>query len=110
MALIKGDVDAIFLKGAHAAQIAHDFALHTIIDIGSHPDPILRSNNGTPRTLTVDEDFLTQYPEQAQSIVDAVYKQNNGHMPMPMKPIVIWQKNVIVVSNGFMLLTVQMHI
>jgi len=72
VALIKGDVDAIFLKGAHAAQIAHDFALHTIIDIGSHPDPILRSNNGTPRTLTVDEDFLTHYPEQAQSIVDAV--------------------------------------
>ncbi|MGQ2386738.1 ABC transporter substrate-binding protein [Acinetobacter ursingii] len=72
VALIKGDVDAIFLKGAHAAQIAHDFALHTIIDIGSHPDPTLRSNNGTPRTLTVDEDFLNQYPEQAQSIVDAV--------------------------------------
>ena len=35
VALIKGDVDAIFLK-VHAAQIAHDFALHTIIDIGSH--------------------------------------------------------------------------
>lgn len=72
VALIKGDVDAIFLKGAHAVQIAHDFALYTIIDIGSHPDPILRSNNGTPRTLTVDEDFLSHYPQQAQSIVDAV--------------------------------------
>ncbi|OTG84144.1 monooxygenase [Acinetobacter sp. ANC 4558] len=72
VALLKGDVDAIFLKGAHAAQVAHDFALHTIIDIGSHPDPILRSNNGTPRTLTVDESFLLNYPEQAQTIVESV--------------------------------------
>ncbi|SPL70139.1 ABC transporter substrate-binding protein [Acinetobacter stercoris] len=74
VALLKGDVDAIFLKGAHAAQVAHDFALHTVIDIGSHPDPILRSNNGTPRTLTVDEDFLLNHPEQVQSIVDSVLK------------------------------------
>ncbi|WP_287908597.1 ABC transporter substrate-binding protein [Acinetobacter sp.] len=72
VALLKGEVDAIFLKGAHAAQIAQDFALHTIIDIGSHPDPILRSNNGTPRTLTVDESLLTQYPEQTQTILEAV--------------------------------------
>lgn len=110
VALIKGDVDAIFLKGAHAAQIAHDFALHTIIDIGSHPDPILRSNNGTPRTLTVDEDFLTQYPEQAQAIVDAVLQAEHGLMPIPMKPIVIWQKSVIAVNNGFMRRMVQMRI
>lgn len=74
VALLKGEVDAIFLKGAHAAQIAYDFALHTIVDIGSHPDPLLRANNGTPRTLTVDEDLLTQHPEQVQSIVDSVLK------------------------------------
>ncbi|MFT4021615.1 MAG: ABC transporter substrate-binding protein [Acinetobacter sp.] len=74
VALLNGTVDAIFLKGAHAAQIANDFALYTIIDIGSHPDPLLRSNNGTPRTLTVDESFLKEHPDHAQTIINAVRK------------------------------------
>ena len=72
VALLKGEVDAIFLKGALAVQIANDFALHTIIDIGAHPDPILRSNNGTPRTLTVDKIFLEQHPKQVKHILQSV--------------------------------------
>ncbi|GAA5005089.1 ABC transporter substrate-binding protein [Acinetobacter puyangensis] len=72
VALLTGQVDAIFLKGAQAVQIASDFALHTIIDIGAHPDPLLRSNNGTPRTLTVDEHFLTHHPKQVQHIIESV--------------------------------------
>lgn len=72
VALLTGQVDAIFLKGASAVQIASDFALHTIIDIGADPDPLLRSNNGTPRTLTVDDGFAENYPEQVQHIVQSV--------------------------------------
>ena len=44
--LLRGEVDAIFLKGAHGAQVVNQFGLHTVIDTGSHPDPLIRSNNG----------------------------------------------------------------
>jgi len=72
--LLRGEVDAIFLKGASAAQLAHDFGLVTVIDTGAHPEPLVRSNNGTPRTLTVDEHLLEQHPEAVAGILDAVLR------------------------------------
>jgi ABC-type nitrate/sulfonate/bicarbonate transport system substrate-binding protein len=72
VALLRGEVDAIFLKGAHAAQTAHQFGLHTVIDTGAHPDPLVRANNGTPRTLTVDLNLLNKYFDAAVDIVDQV--------------------------------------
>ncbi|MBD1550587.1 ABC transporter substrate-binding protein [Pseudomonas typographi] len=70
--LLRGEVDAIFLKGAHAVQLAHQFGLHTVIDTGSHPDPLIRSNNGTPRTLTVDQHLLDHHFDAAVAILAAV--------------------------------------
>jgi len=72
--LLRGEVDAIFLKGASAAQYAHDFGLHTVIDTGAHPDPLIRSNNGTPRTLAVDLHLLEQHFDVASGILDAVLR------------------------------------
>lgn len=72
--LLRGEVDAIFLKGAHAAQQAHDFGLHTVIDTGSHPDPLIRSNNGTPRTLAVDLNLLENHFDVASGILDSVLR------------------------------------
>ncbi|KPC49610.1 ABC transporter substrate-binding protein [Amantichitinum ursilacus] len=72
--LLRGEVDAIFLKGAHGAQAARDFGLHVVIDTGSHPDPLIRSNNGTPRTLTVDQHLLTHHFDAAVRIVDQVLR------------------------------------
>jgi ABC-type nitrate/sulfonate/bicarbonate transport system substrate-binding protein len=72
VALLRGEVDAIFLKGAQAAHTAHQFGLHTVIDTGIHPDPLIRANNGTPRTLTVDLNLLNKYFDAAVDIVDQV--------------------------------------
>ncbi|WP_455928335.1 ABC transporter substrate-binding protein [Pseudomonas capeferrum] len=72
--LLQGEVDAIFLKGAHAAQQAHDFGLHTVIDTGSHPDPLIRSNNGTPRTLAMDLNLLENHFDVASGILDSVLR------------------------------------
>jgi ABC-type nitrate/sulfonate/bicarbonate transport system substrate-binding protein len=72
--LLRGEVDAIFLKGAHAAQAAHQFGLHTVIDTGVHPDPLIRSNNGTPRTLSVDAHLLENHFDAAVRIVDQVLR------------------------------------
>ncbi|WP_286776251.1 ABC transporter substrate-binding protein [Pseudomonas sp. UBA800] len=73
-ALLRGEVDAIFLKGASAVQLAHAFALHTVIDTGSHPDPLIRSNNGTPRTLTVDSHLLEEHFDASRTLVDTVLR------------------------------------
>ncbi|WP_020656065.1 ABC transporter substrate-binding protein [Massilia niastensis] len=72
--LLRGEVDAIFLKGASAAHLAQLFGLHTVIDTGIHPDPLVRSNNGTPRALTVDAQLIGRHFEVAVDIVDQVLR------------------------------------
>ncbi len=72
--LLRGEVDAIFLKGVHGGQIAHQFGLVTVIDTGSHPEPLIRSNNGTPRTLAVDGNLLDNHFDVAVSIVEQVLR------------------------------------
>jgi ABC-type nitrate/sulfonate/bicarbonate transport system substrate-binding protein len=70
--LLRGEVDAIFLKGASAAHIANLFGLHTVIDTGSHPEALIRANNGTPRTLTVDQNLIDNHFDAAVRIVEQV--------------------------------------
>jgi ABC-type nitrate/sulfonate/bicarbonate transport system substrate-binding protein len=72
--LLRGEVDAIFLKGASAAHLAQLFGLHTVIDTGTHPEPLVRANNGTPRTLSVDTHLLEQHFDVAVDIVDQVLR------------------------------------
>lgn len=74
IALLRGEVDAIFLKGAHGAQVAHQFGLTTVIDTGAHPEPLIRSNNGTPRTLAVDGHLLDKHFDAAVTIVEQVLR------------------------------------
>ena len=73
-ALIRGEVDAIFLKGAVAASMAHAFGLVTVIDLGTHPEPLVRVNNGTPRTLTVDQHLLDNHFDAAVTVVQQVLR------------------------------------
>lgn len=74
VALLRGEVDAIFLKGVHGAQAAHQFGLTTVIDTGAHPDPLVRANNGTPRTLAVDGHLLDHHFDAAVTIVEQVLR------------------------------------
>jgi ABC-type nitrate/sulfonate/bicarbonate transport system substrate-binding protein len=74
IALLRGEVDAIFLKGAHGAQVAHQFGLTTVIDTGAHPEPLIRANNGTPRTLAVDGHLLDNHFDAAVTIVEQVLR------------------------------------
>lgn len=72
--LLRGEVDAIFLKGAHGVQLAHEFSLVTVIDTGAHPEPLIRSNNATPRTLSVDQHLLDQHFDVATGLLDSVLR------------------------------------
>jgi len=62
-ALDSGEVDAIFLRFAHAFRLSQDERYHEAININNLQDPLLRVNNGTPRPVTVDRAFLKSNPD-----------------------------------------------
>jgi ABC-type nitrate/sulfonate/bicarbonate transport system substrate-binding protein len=62
-ALLNGEVDAIFHKGSRGLEIAEAIGAHVVFDLGKHPDPNVRVNNGSPRTLTVDGGLLERRPD-----------------------------------------------
>jgi ABC-type nitrate/sulfonate/bicarbonate transport system substrate-binding protein len=74
IALLRGEVDAIFLKGVHGAQAANQFGLTKVIDTGAHPEPLIRANNGTPRTLAVDGHLLDNHFDAAVTILEQVLR------------------------------------
>lgn len=63
-ALLRGDVDAIYVKGVRGVEVARQLAdqLQVAADIGGHPDIHIRSNNSTPRPLTVSAITLERDP------------------------------------------------
>lgn len=62
-ALEAGEVDAIFLRFARGYRLSQDPRFHQVININDLPDHLLRVNNGTPRPITVDREFLDKYPD-----------------------------------------------
>lgn len=71
-ALVKGDVDAIYVKDVRGAETAHLLGAQVVIDLGFHPDPLLRINNCTPRPLTVNASTLRDFPELVDRFVSRV--------------------------------------
>jgi ABC-type nitrate/sulfonate/bicarbonate transport system substrate-binding protein len=59
--LIDGKVDAVYVKGASAADAARQAGAVVGIDLDSFPQLASRVNNGTPRPITVHEDFLENH-------------------------------------------------
>jgi ABC-type nitrate/sulfonate/bicarbonate transport system substrate-binding protein len=59
--LQKGQVDAIYVKGAPAQDAAKKFGFDVGIDLDKLPERRFRVNNGTPRPITVHEDFLENH-------------------------------------------------
>lgn len=63
LALVRGEVDAIYVKGALGLETTRLIGALIIADLGFHPDPKVRINNGTPRTLTVDAGLIEERPD-----------------------------------------------
>lgn len=63
LALVRGEVDAIYVKGALGLETARLIGARIVAELGSHPDPKVRINNGTPRTLTVDSALIESRPD-----------------------------------------------
>lgn len=62
-ALVRGDVDAIFLKGTGGIAAAQLLGLRPVVEFGFHPDPRIRINSGSPRVLTVDGALADERPD-----------------------------------------------
>ncbi|TDU31708.1 2'-hydroxybiphenyl-2-sulfinate desulfinase [Panacagrimonas perspica] len=60
-ALASGKVDAIYVKGAAAQDGARHHGLRVGIDLDKLPSKRFRVNNGTPRPVTVHQDFLDNH-------------------------------------------------
>ena len=71
-ALLRGEVDAIFVKGSRGAELANFLRAHLIVDIGRHPDPLVVANNHSPRTFTVDGHLLRTRPEVVVRLLERV--------------------------------------
>ncbi len=67
LALLRGDVDAIYVKGVRGIEVARLLGeqVQVAADIGGHPDIHVRSNNSTPRPLTISASTLENYPDVA---------------------------------------------
>lgn len=59
--LLEGKVDAIWVKGPSAHDIARRYGLQVGIDLDKLPDKRFRVNNGTPRPITVHEHLLENH-------------------------------------------------
>jgi ABC-type nitrate/sulfonate/bicarbonate transport system substrate-binding protein len=59
--LQRGEVDGVYVKGAAAVEAAQKAGVEVGIDLDQLPEPRFRVNNGTPRPITVHEDFLAQH-------------------------------------------------
>ncbi|WP_395107903.1 ABC transporter substrate-binding protein [Actinomadura sp. SCN-SB] len=61
--LARGEVDAVYVKGARAADQARELGLRVAVDLDAHPDRRTRVNNGTPRPITVHARLLDERPD-----------------------------------------------
>lgn len=59
--LVRGEVDAVYVKGASAADAARRLGLEVGIDLDVVASPRQRINNGTPRPITVHQSLLDEH-------------------------------------------------
>lgn len=63
LALIRGEIDAIYTAGAPGAQLSSFMGAYTVVDLGAHAEASLRVNNQVPTVLTVDGELARSEPE-----------------------------------------------
>ncbi|MGH6860381.1 MAG: ABC transporter substrate-binding protein [Phyllobacterium sp.] len=71
-ALEAGHVDAVWLKSAVGAAAIASGRVRSVLRLDLQENPLVRVNNGTPRTLTFHEDFVAEYPQAVRAVLLAV--------------------------------------
>ncbi len=73
-ALIRGDVDAIYVKGTPGVTVANLIGAVQVAEFGFHADPRIRINSGSPRILTVDEHLAEDRPDLVVVLLEALQR------------------------------------
>jgi ABC-type nitrate/sulfonate/bicarbonate transport system substrate-binding protein len=68
-ALLRGEADVVFVKGATGLDIANLLNAKILIEIGQQTNRVLHANNGTPRPLTVDARLLRERPDLVERVL-----------------------------------------
>ena len=74
---VAGHVDAIYVKGAVGRGSAREHRLATVVDLGRHPDPLVRVNNGNPRPVTVDRRTARERPDLVARYLSVLIRAAN---------------------------------
>jgi ABC-type nitrate/sulfonate/bicarbonate transport system substrate-binding protein len=76
-ALLRGQVDAIYVKGTGGIAAANLIAAHVVAEFGFHPDPKVRINSGSPRVLTVDERLAEDRPDLVTRLLETLRRASD---------------------------------
>ncbi|MFB9952396.1 ABC transporter substrate-binding protein [Rhizobium puerariae] len=105
-ALLRGEVDAIYVKGTPGIGVANLFATHTVTEFGFHRDPKIRINSGSPRILTVDERLAEDRPDLVARLIETLQRASawaEGH-PDDVRRFVAREvgasEEVVAAANG----------
>lgn len=105
-ALVRGEVDAIFLKGAEGIVVANLIGAQVVAEFGNHPDPKIRINNGTPRVLTVDDALSRQRPDLVVRLLEVVARAGRWAEAHPDETLrfvareIATNEEAVLASNG----------
>jgi ABC-type nitrate/sulfonate/bicarbonate transport system substrate-binding protein len=73
-ALLRGEVDAIYVAGAAGRAVAERIGAVEVVDLGAHLDPAVRVNATTPAAITVDEELLRREPHVVVELLAALLR------------------------------------
>lgn len=94
LALLNGEVDAIFVKDARGKAVQSFLNAVEVIDVGNHPDPAVRVNYGVPRPLTVDGALLRDHPDVVERLLGLVIEAGRYAQANPQATLDIVAKEV----------------
>lgn len=73
-ALLRGEVDAIYVSGDAGRALARRIGAVEVVGLGAHLDPMVRVNAMTPIALTADEHTLQREPERVARLLAALLR------------------------------------
>jgi len=73
-ALVRGEVDAIYVKGTAGISAANLIGAVAVTEFGFHPDAKIRINSGSPRVLTVDDRLADERPDLVYRLIEAIHR------------------------------------
>ncbi|MFT4510512.1 ABC transporter substrate-binding protein [Caballeronia sp. 15711] len=68
-ALLRNEVDVIYVRGLAGARVAKALALKSVIDLRLHPESRVRNNGCTLRVFTASAQILERFPDLGNSFL-----------------------------------------